>query len=97
MDTHVDPQGNILIDEEGSVRLTDFGLGVLSNAHAGSYGSKVGGGAFEHRAPELHDPTVFNVGSGITDRPTPASDTFAFGCVAVEVRLFTTHCCVVRD
>ncbi|TCD64694.1 hypothetical protein EIP91_003768 [Steccherinum ochraceum] len=80
---HGDLHGaNILLDENLNVRLTDFGMGLLAEAHPNNYGSKHGGGAFQFRAPELHDPNEF----GLEDsRPTTASDVYAFACVIIEL------------
>ena len=75
------------MDNEGKVLLTDFGLGLIASATAFNYGSKHGGGGYAHRAPELHDPLKFSLE---TDRPTPATDIYAFACVAIEV---TYHYC----
>ncbi|KAH8101164.1 kinase-like domain-containing protein, partial [Cristinia sonorae] len=74
--------GNLLIDETGSIRLTDFGLGVIAEATPHLYGSTHGGGAPEYRAPELLDPEQFEQENA---RPTRASDVYAFGCLSVEL------------
>ncbi|THH29179.1 hypothetical protein EUX98_g5005 [Antrodiella citrinella] len=78
--------GNILIDNRGSVRLTDFGMGLYADASPHKYASKHGGGAFQYRAPELHDPEEFDRDDS---RPTVESDIFAFACVCIE--LYTEH------
>ncbi|KAH8101101.1 kinase-like domain-containing protein [Cristinia sonorae] len=74
--------GNILIDDEGHVQLTDFGTGVLADATPHNYASKHGGGAYQYRAPELHDPDSFG---GVDNRPTVATDVFALAMVFVEL------------
>jgi len=78
--------GNILIDVRGNVRLTDFGMGLLADATPHNYASKHGGGAFQYRAPELHDPEEFDLED---NRPTIASDIYALACVCFE--LYTEH------
>ncbi|THH28969.1 hypothetical protein EUX98_g5212 [Antrodiella citrinella] len=75
--------GNILIDDAGQVRLTDFGLFLLSEGTAHSYDSIHGGGADQWKAPELIDPEMF--GLGPNKRQTFASDVYAFGCACVEL------------
>ena len=75
-------QGNILIDDDDNVRLTDFGSSLLMYGTSGNYGSKHDGGAHQFRSPELHDPKQFGLSNG---RPTSASDIFAFAMAGVEV------------
>jgi len=79
---HGDLRGaNILIDEDRSVRLADFGLAVFAEATSQSYASTRGGNA-RWLAPELIYPEMYELKSV---RPTYASDVFAFGCVVVEL------------
>ena len=75
-------KGNILVDDNGNVQLTDFGMGLLADATPYNYASKHGGGAFQFRGPELHDPESFELDD---DRPTTASDMYSLALVAVEV------------
>lgn len=72
---------NVLIDEHDTVRLTDFGLGVLGSANPNQYGSKRTGN-HPFLAPELHDPQKFGRDG---NRPTKQSDIYALGCVHFEV------------
>lgn len=80
--------GNILIDENGSACLTDFGMSLISEATAYNYGSIHGGGAIRWQAPELIDPEEFGLES---TRPTPLSDVFSFACTCVEVSLILLY------
>ncbi|KAH8103117.1 kinase-like domain-containing protein [Cristinia sonorae] len=73
--------GNILIDTDGNVRLTDFGMALIAEASA-SNSSSHGGGAIRWRAPELIDPDEFGLDS---TRPTFASDVYSFGITCVEL------------
>ena len=75
--------GNILVDDNGNARLTDFGMSLIAEATAYNYGSMHGGGATHWQAPELIDPEEFDMDS---TRPTPQSDVFSLGCTAAEVR-----------
>ena len=75
-------KGNILVDDNGNVQLTDFGMGLLADATPNNYASKHGGGAYQFRAPELHDPDTFGLED---DRPTVKSDVYSLALVAVEV------------
>ena len=74
--------GNVLVDGNGAVRLTDFGLSLISEGTAYNYGSHHGGGAIRWSAPELFDPEEFGLDSS---RPTFSSDVYAFACVCIEV------------
>lgn len=76
------PQGNILIDEDDTVRLTDFGMALIADATAYNYASIHGGGATRWQAPELIDPEEFGF---TTSRPTYASDVYSFACICTEV------------
>ncbi|THH29187.1 hypothetical protein EUX98_g5008 [Antrodiella citrinella] len=74
--------GNILIDDEDHVRLTDFGFALIAAAAPGAYGSKHGGASHHFMAPELWEPSDF----GLTRaRPTEACDVYAFGCTCIEL------------
>ena len=74
--------GNLLVDSNGSIRLTDFGMALVSEGTAYNYGSHHGGGATRWTAPELFDPDVFGLDSS---RPTFQSDIYSLACVGVEV------------
>jgi len=79
---HGDINGeNILVDDNGMVRLTHPGLGVINEATPRKYASKHKV-AFQYRAPELFEPEAFGL-----ELPTPtfASDIYAFACTCVEV------------
>ncbi|KAJ6525873.1 kinase-like domain-containing protein, partial [Mycena vulgaris] len=79
---HGDLRGaNILITEDQSACLTDFGLSVLSNATSSMLTSTRAGSLY-WMAPELIDPDRF----GQRFARTPATDVYAFGCVCVEAR-----------
>lgn len=82
-------QANILIDDTGKAVLTDFGMGVLAEATPNNYGSIHGGGAFQYRAPELHDADEFDMED---TRPTVASDMYALACVSIEVHTSLSFC-----
>ncbi|KAJ7145894.1 kinase-like domain-containing protein [Mycena epipterygia] len=78
---HGDLRGaNILINEDWSACLTDFGLSVFSNASS-SMRTSTRAGSLYWMAPELIDPDRF----GFKFARTPASDVYAFGCVCIEV------------
>ncbi|KAJ7145871.1 kinase-like domain-containing protein, partial [Mycena epipterygia] len=78
---HGDLRGtNILINEDWSACLTDFGLSVFSNATS-SMRTSTRAGSLYWMAPELIDPDRF----GCKFTRTPASDVYAFGCVCIEV------------
>ncbi|KAH8080722.1 kinase-like domain-containing protein [Cristinia sonorae] len=72
---HGDLRGaNILIDGSMDVQLCDFGLAMFADSTTASWGS-AGGGAVRWLAPEVLKGS----------RPTFKSDTYAFGCVCLEV------------
>lgn len=75
--------GNLLVDESGNIRLTDFGLSLIAEGTAYNYGSQRGGGAVHYTAPELFDQELFGLD---TCRPTFRSDIYAFACVCIEIR-----------
>ncbi|KAH8084347.1 kinase-like domain-containing protein [Cristinia sonorae] len=79
---HGDLRGpNILIDNDLSVRLADFGLAVFAAGASQNYASSRGGNV-RWMAPELILPEAFSLESM---RPTYASDVYSFGCVIVEL------------
>ncbi|KAJ7041252.1 kinase-like domain-containing protein, partial [Mycena alexandri] len=78
---HGDLRGaNILINQDQSACLADFGLSVISDATFS--GSSTRAGSIYWMAPELIDPDHFG-----GKFKTPASDVYAFGCVCVEANL----------
>ncbi|KAJ6542173.1 kinase-like domain-containing protein [Mycena vulgaris] len=78
---HGDLRGtNILVNEDWSACLTDFGLSVFSNASA-PMNSQTRAGSIRWMAPELIAPDRF----GYEFARTPATDVYAFGCVCVEL------------
>ncbi|KAJ7490138.1 kinase-like domain-containing protein [Mycena galericulata] len=77
---HGDLRGaNILINEDWSACLADFGLSVFANATTSTHTSTRAGSMY-WMAPELIDPERF----GCRYARTPASDVYAFGCVCLE-------------
>ncbi|KAJ6476265.1 kinase-like domain-containing protein [Mycena sanguinolenta] len=77
---HGDLRGtNILIKEDWSACLTDFGLSILSDATSTMSTNR--GGSIYWMAPELLDPDRF----GVKFARTPATDVYAFGCVCLEL------------
>ena len=72
-------QTNILIKEDWSACLADFGLSIFSDATSSMSTNR--GGSLYWMAPELLDP------ERIVDKyaRSPASDVYAFGCVCFEV------------
>ncbi|KAJ7620606.1 kinase-like domain-containing protein [Mycena polygramma] len=77
---HGDLRGaNILINEDWSACLADFGLSAFSDATASMTTNRAG--SLYWMAPELLDPERF----GNKFSRTPASDVYAFACVCLEV------------
>ncbi|THH28475.1 hypothetical protein EUX98_g5723 [Antrodiella citrinella] len=74
--------GNILLNDDDTVCLTDFGTALIAEATAYNYGSAHGGGAMYWQAPEVIDPDHFGLPSG---RTTYASDMYSFACTCVEL------------
>lgn len=72
-------QANVLVDNELTVKLSDFGLSIFADTTSASVGS-LAGGAARWMAPE-----VMMGGS----QPTFASDIYSFACVILEVRGIT--------
>ncbi|KAF7326875.1 Kinase-like protein [Mycena venus] len=78
---HGDLRGaNILISDDWSPCLADFGLTSLSDATTATHTSHRGGST-HWMAPELFDPDRF----GLKFARTPATDVYAFGCVCLEL------------
>ncbi|THH32021.1 hypothetical protein EUX98_g2142 [Antrodiella citrinella] len=75
--------GNILVDSDGSTKVTDFGMALVADA-AYNYGSIHGGGAIPWKAPELMYPEGFGLTSS---RATYACDVYSFACVCIEENL----------
>ncbi|KAF7373319.1 Kinase-like protein [Mycena sanguinolenta] len=77
---HGDLRGaNILIKEDWSACLTDFGLSIFSDATSTMSTNR--GGSLYWMAPELLLPERF----GLKFARTPATDVYAFGCVCFEL------------
>ncbi|KAJ7239950.1 kinase-like domain-containing protein, partial [Mycena haematopus] len=77
---HGDLRGtNILINEDWSACLADFGLSIFSDATRSMTSNRAGSPYW--MAPELLDPDRF----GEKFARTPATDVYAFGCVCLEL------------
>jgi len=74
--------GNVLVNDDNTICLTDFGMALIADATSYNYGSTHGGGAMFWQAPEVIDPDHFGMGSR---RTTYASDVFSFACTCVEL------------
>ncbi|KAF7374431.1 hypothetical protein MSAN_00327200 [Mycena sanguinolenta] len=77
---HGDLRGaNILINDDWSACLADFGLSIFSDATSSLTTNRAGSPYW--MAPELLDPDRF----GMRFARTPASDVYSFGCVCFEL------------
>ncbi len=76
---NVFPQENAVVDENGSVMLCDFGLSCILYEEATFAQGTSLTGTIRFTAPELIDDTM--------ERRNKASDVWAFGCTAGQVRL----------
>ncbi|KAF8155305.1 kinase-like domain-containing protein [Mycena galopus ATCC 62051] len=77
---HGDLRGaNILLDDQGHIRLADFGLAVFAD---GPLAPTNRGGSTRWMAPELLDPS--SCGLEVFQR-TFASDVYSFACVCLEM------------
>ncbi|KAF7326860.1 Kinase-like protein [Mycena venus] len=72
--------GNILIKEDHTACLADFGLSIFSDATSPM--NPTCGGSAHWMAPELLYPERFGC---LEFARTPASDVYAFGCVCFEI------------
>ncbi|THH29178.1 hypothetical protein EUX98_g5011 [Antrodiella citrinella] len=76
--------GNILIDEEGCARLTDFGLEWIAEAAKRTRGpsSHPRGGPYQYMAPEQLNPEAFGI---VILAPTFSSDMYAYACACYQL------------
>ena len=81
-------QVDILIDDNDSVRISDFGLSTFSDVTAGQYAT-VAGGATPWLPPETFDPERFGFEN---HRQTPEGDIYSFACVWIEVSIHMFLC-----
>lgn len=87
---------NVLIDDDGSACLSDFGLSVMTADLCGlSYLSSRLGGAVHWAAPEIF-PVSEDDGDGDDDEGKPQlsehSDIYSYGCIMFEVSLGLMSC-----
>ncbi|KAJ7712491.1 kinase-like domain-containing protein, partial [Mycena metata] len=79
---HGDLRGsNILITQDWSACLADFGLSAFTDATSSLHTSSKRAGSLNWMAPELLDPGRFF----LEFSRTPATDVYAFGCVCFEL------------
>jgi hypothetical protein len=76
------PKADILIDNNGSARLSDFSFVTMALDQSASTSTFIRGGAVRWMSPELIDPGKFGFED---DRPTKESDWYALGMVIYEV------------
>ncbi|KAK7692297.1 hypothetical protein QCA50_003922 [Cerrena zonata] len=72
---------NVLISDDDTALLCDFGLSVFASDHSNNYSSQRGGHD-RCMAPELMDPGKFGL---VSTRPTFASDVYSLGCLCYEI------------
>lgn len=79
---NINSQANILVNDNGEICLSDFGLSVFAECRKKKYASLCGGPE-SWLLPEYFEPRDF----GYEDdcRPTPERDIYAFACVCIEV------------
>ncbi|THH28464.1 hypothetical protein EUX98_g5719 [Antrodiella citrinella] len=74
--------GNVLVNDDATICLTDFGMALIAEASGYNYASAHGGGAVYWQAPEVIDHEAFGLPSS---RPTFASDVYSFACTCIEL------------
>lgn len=78
-------QGNILIANDGTALVSDFGLSVFHADSSNNYSSRRDGHP-RFQAPEIIDPEKFKAQS-LSGRPTFRSDVYSFACFCYEVSI----------
>ncbi|KAH8101146.1 kinase-like domain-containing protein [Cristinia sonorae] len=73
---------NVVVDGDGSLKLTDMGHFAISDGNPSAHGVMHGGGLVHFTAPERFDPAAFACES---ERPTLASDVYSFACIIFEI------------
>jgi serine/threonine protein kinase len=75
-----------LVDDDQRIRIADFGLAKVVDSQATNMmvSSSKGHGNIRWQAPEL-----FQSGDGDPVKASAESDTYAFGCVCLEVNTIT--------
>lgn len=78
-------QGNVLVDDDGTARLGDFGItAIITDPSVVEPGSTTTSkpGVVRYMAPELLNPTQFNLAN---KNPTKESDVYSFALTTYEV------------
>jgi len=82
---------NILVEDDGQPRISDFGLSRVRTTYSvATQGSRVGAGTLRFQSPELISPDDFHV-DGVpisaycTGEPTTLSDVYAFAMTIIQV------------